>query len=152
MYSHSSFWCSHIGSAFLLMNSSVSIPSIVSGRLTRTCLPFMKTHMYFFCLSAFASFLARFCAAVSFRFTFAISVNYLWANGASAERGTSVGWKRYVSNIKSQRSYPERRILRHKRTFSKAMRSSNKTREKMIRSILWMVSIRSITRKRVTVG
>ena len=70
MYSHISFWCSQIGSAFLRMNSSTSIPSIVGGRLTRFCLPFMKTVMY----SSRRFFLAAFWSGLSLFFCVAIFV------------------------------------------------------------------------------
>jgi len=50
------------------MNSSTSIPSIVGGRLTRFCFPFMNMVMYSFC----RRFFAVFSAAVSFRLHFAV--------------------------------------------------------------------------------
>src|SRR4030042_3640665 len=70
MYSHISFWCNQIGSAFFLMNSSASMPSIVGGRLICFCLPFMKTVMYSSCRFFFAAF----CSGVSFFFRLVICV------------------------------------------------------------------------------
>ncbi|MBN1907210.1 MAG: hypothetical protein JW927_19175, partial [Deltaproteobacteria bacterium] len=52
----------------LKMNSSTSIPSIVGGRFTRFCFPFMNMVLYSF----FRLFFAAFSAAVSFRLRFAI--------------------------------------------------------------------------------
>ena len=49
---------------------------MVGGFFTLTCFPFIKTHVYFFCISALASFLARFCAEVSFLFTFAMACDF----------------------------------------------------------------------------
>jgi len=57
-----------MGSAFLRMNSSTSMPSMVGGRLTRFCFPLMKMVMYSFC----RRFLSAFSAAVSFRLRFAM--------------------------------------------------------------------------------
>jgi len=68
MHSHISFWCSQIGSAFLRINSSGSISSMVDGRLTRFCFPLTKMVMYSFRLLFFSAF----SAAVSFRLGFAI--------------------------------------------------------------------------------
>ena len=63
---------------------------MVGGLFTLTCFPFMKTHIYFFCLSAFAFFRACFCAAVSFFFTFAMAYLFYsanaWDQGREAER------------------------------------------------------------------
>jgi hypothetical protein len=67
--SYMPFWKSQIGSAFLRMNSSTGNPSIVGGRLTRFCFPFMKMVMYSRRLRLFSAF----SADVSFRFRFAIS-------------------------------------------------------------------------------
>lgn len=68
MYSHSPFWWRNIGSAFIRMKSSTSMPSILTGRRTRTCLPFTKMVM-----NSCRRFLrARFCAGVSFRLGFPI--------------------------------------------------------------------------------
>ena len=58
-----------MGSAFLRMNSSTSIPSMVGGRLTRFCFPFMKIVLYSF----FRRFFSAFSAAVSLRLRFAIT-------------------------------------------------------------------------------
>ncbi len=66
IYSHISFWCNQMGSAFLRMYSSTSIPSMVGGRLTRFCFPLIKMVMYSFC----RRFLSAFSAAVSFRLRF----------------------------------------------------------------------------------
>ena len=49
IYSHISFLCNQMGSAFLRMNSSTSMPLMVGGRLTRFCFPLMKMVMYSFC-------------------------------------------------------------------------------------------------------
>src|SRR5213596_2520468 len=68
MSSQSSFWWSQIGSAFLRMNSSASIPSIVGGRFTRFCFPLTKMVMY----SRLRRFFSAFSLAVSFRFAFAM--------------------------------------------------------------------------------
>ena len=68
--SHISFWCSQMGSAFRLMNSSTSMPSIVGGRLTRFCFPWMKMVMN----SCRRLFRSLFSAAVSFRLRFDILV------------------------------------------------------------------------------
>jgi hypothetical protein len=68
IYSHISFWCNQMGSAFLRMNSSTSIPSMVGGRLTRFCFPLIKMVMYSFCRRFFSAF----SAAVSFRLRFAM--------------------------------------------------------------------------------
>ena len=56
IYSHISFWCNQMGSAFLLMNSSTSIPSMAGGRLIRFCFPFTKIVMYSFCRCLFSPF------------------------------------------------------------------------------------------------
>lgn len=61
-----SFWCNHIGSALLAMNSSTGKPSICCGHGTRFCLPWMKTVMSF----PFRSRRARFSAQVRLRFCF----------------------------------------------------------------------------------
>ena len=68
IYSHISFWCNQMGSAFLRMNSSTSIPSMVGGRLTRFCFPLIKMVMYSFCRRFFSAF----SAALSFRLRFAM--------------------------------------------------------------------------------
>jgi len=68
IYSHISFWCNQMGSAFLRMNSSTSIPSMVGGRLTRFCFPLIKMVMNSFCRRFFSAF----SAAVSFRLRFAM--------------------------------------------------------------------------------
>ena len=62
MYSHISFWCNQMGSAFLRINSSTSIPSMVGGRLTRFCFPLIKMVIYSFRRRFFSAF----SAAVSF--------------------------------------------------------------------------------------
>ena len=63
-----------MGSAFLRMNSSTSIPSMVGGRRIRFCFPLMKMVMYSFCLRFFSAF----SAAVSFRLRFAMMVTALY--------------------------------------------------------------------------
>ena len=68
IYSHISFWCNQMGSAFFRMNSSTSIPSMVAGRLTRFCFPLMKMVMYSF----YQRFFSLFSAAVSLRLRFAV--------------------------------------------------------------------------------
>jgi hypothetical protein len=60
-----------MGSAFLAMNSSTGMPSIIGGRGTRFCFPLMKIVMYF----SFRSRRARFSAAVRLRFGFRICVS-----------------------------------------------------------------------------
>jgi len=65
IYSHISFWCNQMGSVFLRINSSISIPLMVGGRLTRFCFPLMKMVMYSFCRSFFST-------AVSFCLRFAM--------------------------------------------------------------------------------
>jgi len=68
MYSHSPFWWRNIGSAFIRMKSSTSLPSILTGRRTRTCLPLTKIVM-----NSCRRFLrACFSAGVSFRLGFPI--------------------------------------------------------------------------------
>ena len=66
MYSHISFWWSQIGSAFLRMNSSTLIPSIVGGRLIRFCFPLINMAIY----SCWRFLFAAFSAGVNFRFGF----------------------------------------------------------------------------------
>ena len=48
---------------FFLAVSSTKIPSIVGSRLTRTCFPFMKTHLYFFFRSFWLTFLRQLVSA-----------------------------------------------------------------------------------------
>ena len=56
------------------MNSSIGIPSMVGGRLTRFCLPFMKRVMY----SNFRRILFSFSWAVSFRLDLDINCFVFW--------------------------------------------------------------------------
>lgn len=74
IYSHISFWCNHSGSAFLRMNSSASIPSIVGGRFTRFCFPCIKM-----VISSFRRrFFSAFSDAVNLRFLFGMMETALY--------------------------------------------------------------------------
>ena len=66
--SHISFSCRKIGSALRRMNSSTSIPSMVGGRRTRFCLPFIKTVVN----SRRRRLFSAFSAGVSLRLSFFI--------------------------------------------------------------------------------